>query len=81
MGNQERRDAPSREIAMKLLSKNDVRALTLYSHAQRDRLEKAGKFPRRVKLGAHPNARVGYVESEIVDWITAHVAIRDAPSH
>ena len=65
---------------MKLLSKKDVRALTLYSHAQRDRLEKVGKFPRRVKLGAHPNSRVGYIEGEILDWIVSRIKTRDTPS-
>ena len=39
------------------------------------RLEKAGKFPRRVKLG--PNS-VGWVSTEIDAWIEARIAERDA---
>ena len=39
------------------------------------RLEKAGKFPRRVKLG--PNS-VGWVSTEIDAWIEARIGERDA---
>lgn len=38
------------------------------------RLERAGQFPRRIQLG--PNS-VGWIESEISDWITARIAERD----
>ncbi|WP_084029845.1 AlpA family phage regulatory protein [Bradyrhizobium sp. LMTR 3] len=38
-----------------------------YSRQHLDRLEKAGQFPRRVKLT--PNGRVGWVQSEIHDWL------------
>ncbi|MBZ0147057.1 MAG: AlpA family phage regulatory protein [Pseudorhodoplanes sp.] len=38
-----------------------------YSRQHLDRLEKAGKFPRRIKLT--PNGRVGWVRSEIHDWL------------
>lgn len=37
-----------------------------YSRMHLGRLEKAGKFPRRVKLG--PNS-VGWIESEIDAWL------------
>jgi prophage regulatory protein len=39
------------------------------------RLEKVGRFPRRVKLG--PNS-VGWVSTEIDAWIEARIAERDA---
>jgi prophage regulatory protein len=39
------------------------------------RLEKAGRFPRRVKLG--PNS-VGWVSTEIDAWIEARISERDA---
>ena len=38
-------------MAIRLLSKKEVRARVLYSPAQIDRLEKAGLFPKRVQLG------------------------------
>ena len=35
---------------LRLLSKKQVKALVLYSFAHIDRLEKAGQFPKRVRL-------------------------------
>ena len=59
----------------KLISKKAVRERVLYSYAHIARLEKAGKFPKRVRLGP---CRVGWVESEVEDWIKARIAERDA---
>jgi len=61
---------------MKLLTKKQVREMVSYSFAHIDRLEKDGKFPRRVRLG---QMRVVWVESEIEEWIKAQIAKRDAP--
>ena len=44
-----------------------------YSEAHIWRLEKAGKFPRRVRLGAN---RVGWVESEVEAWLNSKLAER-----
>ena len=46
-----------------------------YSRMHIDRLEKRGTFPRRVHLGP---AMVGWIESEIEDWLAERVAERDA---
>lgn len=62
---------------MRLLSKKQVRELVLYSLAHIDRLEAAGQFPKRVKLGTN---RVGWVESEIVGWLEERIWQRDNPS-
>ena len=59
---------------MKLLTKKEVRDWVCYSPQHIARLEKAGKFPRRVQLG--PN-RVGWVETEIEDWIRDRIDDRD----
>jgi prophage regulatory protein len=48
-----------------------------YSRMHIDRLEKAGKFPKRVKIGAHS---VAWVEAEILAWSKPRVAERDASS-
>lgn len=61
---------------MKLLSKRQVREKVLYSPAHIDRLEKAGQFPKRVRLGQH---RVGWLESEVEDWLQARLDDRDKP--
>ena len=58
----------------KLISKKVVRERVLYSYAHIARLEKAGMFPKRVQLGP---CRVGWVESEIEDWIKSRIAERD----
>lgn len=60
---------------MRLLSKRQVRERVLYSFAHIDRLEKAGEFPQRVKLG---NNRVGWLEEEIDDWLQQRI---DARTH
>jgi prophage regulatory protein len=60
---------------MKLLSKKDVREKVLYSPAHIARLEAAGLFPKRVRLG---QGRVGWVDDEIENWIRQRIALRDA---
>ncbi len=47
-----------------------------YSRAHLYRLEKAGSFPKRVKLG--PN-RVGWVKEEVTSWLAARIEARSAP--
>jgi prophage regulatory protein len=62
---------------MRLLSKKQVREIVLYSPAHIARLEAAGRFPKRVRLG---QGRVGWVENEVLDWLKARIAERDKPS-
>ncbi|MEJ8562363.1 AlpA family phage regulatory protein [Yoonia sp. GPGPB17] len=62
---------------MRILSKRQVKELVLYSPQHIARLEKAGQFPKRVPLG--PN-RVGWVESEVQDWIQKRLAQREKPN-
>jgi prophage regulatory protein len=45
-----------------------------YSKPHLWRLEKAGKFPKRVPIGV---GRYGYVEAEIDEWIETRVRERD----
>lgn len=60
---------------MKLLSKRQVREMVLYSPQHIARLEAAGQFPKRVRLG---QSRVGWVETEVEDWLKQRIAERDA---
>lgn len=60
---------------MRLLSKKAVREKVLYSPAHIARLEAAGLFPKRVRLGT---GRVGWLEQEIDDWIIERIAERDS---
>lgn len=59
---------------MRIVSKCELKELVLYSPQHIARLEKAGKFPLRVQLG--PN-RVGWVESEVLDWIAERMKRRE----
>ncbi len=59
---------------MRMISKRQLKELVLYSPQHVARLEKAGKFPMRVQLG--PN-RVGWVESEILDWLQKRLDERE----
>lgn len=58
----------------KFLSKKEVRDRTTYSFAHIDRLEKAGLFPQRIRLGQN---RVAWDEREIDAWIEKRIAERD----
>lgn len=53
---------------MKLLSYDELKAVKgiIYSKVQLWRLEKAGRFPKRIPLGA---ARHAWAEHEIDSWI------------
>jgi len=62
---------------MRLLSKRQLREVVLYSPQHVDRLERAGKFPKRVRLGQN---RVGWLESEVIDWLQARLDAREVPT-
>jgi prophage regulatory protein len=47
-----------------------------YSRMHVNRLEKAGRFPKRVQLG--PNS-VAWLEDELIAWQTERIAAREAP--
>ena len=67
-----------RSDVMRMLNKRELKEMVLYSPQHIARLEKAGKFPKRVMLG--PN-RVGWVEEEVKDWLRQRMDDRapDAP--
>ena len=62
---------------MRLLSKKQVRDLVIFSPQHIARLEAAGRFPKRVRLG---QCRVGWVESEVLEWLEARIRERDRPT-
>ena len=61
---------------MKLLSYHELRPLKgiPYSKVHIWRLEREGKFPKRVPLG---ESRHGWVDTEIDEWITKRMASRN----
>jgi prophage regulatory protein len=62
---------------MRLLSKKQLREMVLYSPQHIARLEAAGKFPKRIRLG---QSRVGWLEEEVRGWLNARIAERDNPA-
>ena len=53
-------------IPTRIITQKELGVRVPYSPVQIWRLEKAGTFPRRIKLG--PN-RVGWVEAEVEAWL------------
>jgi prophage regulatory protein len=50
-----------------LVSKKDLRALGIpYSFAHIARLEAAGRFPKRIRLG---QCRVAWLYEDVVNWV------------
>ena len=64
-------DSPGLE---RILSKKQLLEFIPYTSQHIARLEKEGKFPKRVQLG--PN-RVGWFESDILNWMKALKTRRD----
>ena len=59
---------------MRLLSKRQVKEMVLYSPQHIARLEAAGQFPKRVRLGIN---RVGWLEGEVLDWLQKRIDARE----
>ena len=60
--------------SIRLLRLPEILRRVPYSEAHIWRLERAGKFPRRARLGAN---RVVWVEAEIDEWLSSKIAERD----
>ena len=60
-------------MSQTIISRKRVLERVPYSAAHLARLESAGLFPQRVKLGA---CRVGWVEAEVNEWINERLNAR-----
>ena len=58
-----------------LIDKKELVKLVKYSGQHIARLEKAGQFPQRLRLGQN---RVAWLLSEVEDWIEERIQLRDA---
>ena len=65
---------------MRLLSKRQLKELVLYSPQHIQRLENAKRFPKRLRLGNGPRSRVGWIESEVMEWLQKRIDERDKPT-
>ena len=52
----------------------DLKTVVPYTRQHILRLERAGKFPKRIRVGAN---RIGWLLSEIEEWIEGRVALRN----
>lgn len=61
---------------MKIINKRELRAVTTLSIQHITRLEKADppRFPRRIQLTQN---RVGWLLSEVEDWLQQRIDVRD----
>ena len=59
---------------MRVLRKPEVQAKSGLKQSTIDEKEAAGEFPKRVRLGARA---VGWIDSEIDDWIAGLASKRD----
>lgn len=66
-------------MTQKLVSKKELKSVygVPYSFAHIARLEAAGQFPKRVRLGA---CRVAWLSEEVREWIDERVANRNMTS-
>jgi prophage regulatory protein len=55
---------------LRIITLKELRRLVTYTDQHLRRLEKAGKFPRRIKLGEN---RVGWRLIDIEDWLRARL--------
>lgn len=58
----------------RIISSREVCEIIPYSLMHIGRLERAGKFPRRLRLGPGPTGRVGWRLSEVEKWIEERAA-------
>lgn len=67
---------------LRIITQKDLRVLVPYTPQHVLRLEKAGKFPRRMQLGAN---RVGWRVIDIEAWIASRMPkqlyVADAAEH
>jgi predicted DNA-binding transcriptional regulator AlpA len=59
----------------RVIDQHQLRAMVLFHPTHIARLEALGEFPRRIKLG---RARVGWSLFEVLLWLEARKAERDA---
>lgn len=58
---------------MRIIRKPELFNIVGLSDSTVWRMERAGKFPRRIQLGA---GSVGWIESEVEDWFSAKASQR-----
>ena len=68
---------PTRESAMRILSKRQLKEMVPYSPQHIQRLEAQGRFPKRLRLGNGPRSRCGWIEEEVLAWLQERIDRRE----
>jgi prophage regulatory protein len=69
---------PSRGVPMdRIITWKELRRLVPYCRQHIKRLEDAGQFPKRLRLGNGPRSRVGWLEPEVIAWQRKRIDERD----
>jgi prophage regulatory protein len=63
---------------VRFLTMKEVRALTTYTPQHIYRLERAGKFPNRVRIGQN---RVGWRQSDLLKWMASRPVVLPPPGN
>lgn len=64
------------ELPERMLRLTEVQQLVPFSKMHIDRLEKAGRFPRRVKIGSR---RVAWPKAAVLAWLAERAAASGRP--
>ena len=64
------------DTAIRIISWKELRTRVPLSRVHVGRLEKSGRFPKRVQI---TQARIGWIESEVEAYLQARAALRDQP--
>ena len=58
----------------RIIGWSELKSIVPYTRQHILRLERAGKFPKRIRVGAN---RIGWLLSDIEEWIEGRVALRN----
>lgn len=72
-----RRELPADLRHLRIIDLKELQAMVPYTAQHILRLEKAGRFPRRLQIGQN---RVGWLLVEIEEWISARAHSRSIPA-
>lgn len=69
---------PTRGVRMdRIITWKELCRLVPYCRQHVKRLEDAGQFPKRLRLGNGPRSRVGWLEAEVTAWQRKRIHERD----
>lgn len=54
---------------LRIITRKQLRDIVPWTPQHVLRLEKAGKFPKRIRFGNGPSGRVGWLMSDIETWL------------